>query len=163
MIKCKWILMFRRNNFLVKKISLIHSSTQSNILPTELSKNFVSQINFKSEKKLKVLFFGSDLLSVQILNGLNDLLKEKNFIQEISIITEADKSAKQINNQSNSNSDLKKNKVIEFCIQNNLNYHIWSSIKVNRSYESLFNHFHVGVVASFGHLIPSHLIQMMPL
>ena len=162
MIKCKLILLFNRNNFLVKKFSLIHSSAKLSIPHTVLSKNSANQINLKFEKKLKVVFFGSDLLSVQILNGLHDLLKE-NFIQEISIVTEADKSATQRNNQPNSNSGLKKNKVIEFCVQNNLNYHIWSSIKVNRSYENVFNHFHVGVVASFGHLIPSHLIQMLPL
>ena len=49
------------------------------------------------------------------------------------------------------------------CNQNNMKYYYWSEIKSNRQkYYDLFKTYDVGVVASFGHLIPSHFIQLFP-
>jgi hypothetical protein len=45
-----------------------------------------------------------------------------------------------------------------------LTYFNWIELKKDKKkYERIVNGFHLGLVASFGHLIPSHLINLFPL
>jgi methionyl-tRNA formyltransferase len=83
----------------------------------------------------------------------------QNKIADLCVITSL-----QQNNKDNNSILNNKNKIIELCNQHNMKYYLWSDIKSNRQkYYDLFKTFDVGVVASFGHLIPSHFIQLFPL
>jgi len=120
-------------------------------------------------KKLKVVFFGTDLLSIHILKGLQTLLN-KRVIHEINVITSASlKPSHQTKylqqNKQKKSDDLainyRGNQIIEFCDKNKIKYHVWSSIKSEDVLNELKT-FDVGVVASFGHLIPGDLIKLFP-
>ncbi len=121
------------------------------------------------KKKLKVVFFGTDLLSIHILKGLQTLLNER-VIQEINVITSAafkphqENKVLQKRNQKNVDNlaaNYRGNQIIEFCLKNRIKYHVWSSIKGENDFDE-FKTFDIGVVASFGHLIPADLIGMFP-
>lgn len=111
-----------------------------------------SQIN---NDKIKVTFFGSDLFSLETLKKLNNLYKQS-YIYKLNVVTSADS---KINN---------KNKVIEFCDRQNIEFHYWNDIKIKQdcgkfTYENLLSEFNLGLVASFGHIIPSRLINIFKL
>jgi methionyl-tRNA formyltransferase len=120
-----------------------------------------TKLSFKSNaanERPRVVFLGTDLLSKHILTSLNSLLVQ-NKIADLCVITSL-----QQNNKDNNSILNNKNKIIELCNQHNMKYYLWSDIKSNRQkYYDLFKTFDVGVVASFGHLIPSHFIQLFPL
>ena len=109
-----------------------------------------------------------DLFSIHIFNGLINLLNEK-IISEINVVTSASVKTVQSDQdkekyRTNANTQLdyfRGNQIIDMCIQKNIKYHIWSSLKQDKTYQQLFG-FHVGVVASFGHLIPASLINFFP-
>ena len=110
-----------------------------------------------------------DLFSIHIFNGLINLLNEK-IISEINVVTSAsvktlqsdqDKEKSRPNANASQLDYFRGNQIIDMCIQKNIKYHIWSSLKQDKSYQQLFG-FHVGVVASFGHLIPASLINFFP-
>ena len=121
-------------------------------------------VNNKSGK-LKIAFFGTDLFSVRILQGLNNLLNE-NKIAQINVITTSprptstrERSFISKSQDANTTHSLQ---ILDFCAQNNINHHIWSEIKVNKSYRDLLKSFDIGLVASFGHLLPASLIEIFP-
>jgi methionyl-tRNA formyltransferase len=102
------------------------------------------------------------LFSIHILNALNNLLNE-NQIEDINVVTSASVTAKPTNNN-NQTKDLdyfRGNQIIDICIKNNIKYHVWSELKQDKSY-SILKGYHIGVVASFGHLIPTGLINIFP-
>jgi hypothetical protein len=105
------------------------------------------------------------LFSIHIFNGLMNLLDNK-VVAEINVVTSASVKTVQVKDKStaNINTELdyfRGNQIIDMCIQKNIKYHIWSSLKQDKTYQQLFG-FHVGVVASFGHLIPASLINFFP-
>ena len=115
--------------------------------------------------KLSVVFFGTDLFSIKILTGLNKLYKDK-IIKKINVVTSATPLAlrnKSIINKSQSDlTNFRGDQIIQYCIRNDIDYYNWNEIKNNKEYEKRLSGFQVGVVASFGHLIPSSLIDSFP-
>lgn len=130
---------------------LINKAAQCNFKSTQ-----TNLTNDKSALRLNVMFFGSDLFSMRILDNLN-AFKQKNarLIDRIQVITSS----------TNTNTNIKtKNRVIDYCDRNGLTYFNWIELKKDKQkYERIVNGFHLGLVASFGHLIPSHLINLFPL
>ena len=106
----------------------------------------------------KVVFFGTDLLSIRILKGLHQLLKSDQILG-IKAVTSVNPSAK-----NESATSLRGNRIIDYCTQNSIDYHLWSDLRTKKStnYDNQFASYDVGVVASFGHLIPSALIELFP-
>ncbi|XP_017755720.1 PREDICTED: methionyl-tRNA formyltransferase, mitochondrial [Eufriesea mexicana] len=88
----------------------------------------------------KVLFFGTDEFSVESLKTLHKKYKVKE-IERLEVVT--------INNK-------KENAVTKYAKQNKIVVNKWP-IEVNKS------EFHIGIVISFGHLIPSKIINAFPL
>ena len=148
------------------KLSISHSSCQQNVLPA-------SSLSVESPKRLKVVFFGTDLLSIKILAGLHDLTKQ-GIIQEVCVVTSSSakkniRNREQLNNRASEQSQVsidldnfRGNQIIDFCSKNNIPCHKWPNIKPNRMYVELLKSYDVGVVASFGHLIPEILIKLLP-
>lgn len=132
-----------------------------------LAKHYATSIPNKSplQQKLNVVFFGTDLFSTYILNGLNKLLANDK-INEINVITSSNLNPKSVNEAKTNSIDLtnfRGNQIINFCQSNKIRYYLWSDLKQDKAYLNMFKDFHVGVVASFGHLIPSKLIELFPL
>ena len=152
--------------------NLDNGHVRNRVVSSYQQRNLSSNFNFKKRSfsnladetksknsKLKVVFFGTDLLSIQILSGLHSLLL-KNVIGEIKVITSVSLLAK---NQKNEDFDnLVGNQIIKYCETNNLNYNIWSEVKNSVAHNEILNNYDVGVVASFGHLLPSKLIERFP-
>jgi len=144
--------------------SIFSPSNRTNTNQHILLINKVTQCKFMSTKpnqtqeklRVNVVFFGSDLFSMRILDNLN-AFKQKNshLIDRIQVITSSTKT----------NTNVKsKNRVIDYCDRNGLTYYNWIELKKDKpKYERIVNGFHLGLVASFGHLIPSHLINLFPL
>ena len=109
-----------------------------------------------SQLRPKVVFFGTDLLSIRILQGLHQLLNTGH-IQAVKAVTSVNPAAAK-------NDSLRGNRIVDYCAQNNIECHLWSDLRAKRAdnYGHLFASYHVGVVASFGHLIPSALIELFP-
>jgi methionyl-tRNA formyltransferase len=123
----------------------------------------VSPLGF-TKPDLKVVFFGTDLLSIKILNSLVQLLKS-NRIKELNVVTSSfslkpGEAALQVDDSSNST--IRGNKVVNFCRQHNVPYTLWPTVSDPKQFKARFESHHVGVVASFGHLIPSEIIQQFP-
>lgn len=141
------------NNMLFKKYKLISNCFHISTTKLSIKSNAINE-------KPRVIFLGTDRLSKHILTSLKSLLAQ-NKIADLCVIT----SSLQQQQPQNKNETINntKNKIIEFCNQNNMKYYYWSEIKSNRQkYYDLFKTYDVGVVASFGHLIPSHFIQLFP-
>ena len=155
------------NKFSFQKITnLIKSNSILLIKTKHLHSNEYSTIQSPKDIIPKVVFFGTDILSIQILFGLVNLRKQ-NLIKEIKVITNSKPldPEKKILLQNETEIDLKDfkgNQIIEYCSNNNIAYHVWSKVKQDKNFEALFSGFHVGVVASFGHLIPSSVINIFP-
>lgn len=115
-----------------------------------------------SDSKLNVVFFGTDLFSIKILTGLNQLYRDK-ILNQINVVTSASVSKKPLGADKNLDlSNFRGNQIIDFCRRNQIKFFNWNEIKEEKSREKLFTGFHVGIVASFGHLIPSNLILSFP-
>jgi methionyl-tRNA formyltransferase len=118
-----------------------------------------------SQKKLNVVFFGTDLFSIKILSGLNGLRSDK-IINEISVVTSAQAVTKNKKNAlarpGRDLANFRGNQIMDYCTQNHIVYYKWNEIRADKNYLDLFRNVHVGVVASFGHLIPSSLINIFP-
>lgn len=113
-------------------------------------------------KLLRVVFFGSDFFSVRVLRVLKRLVDEKH-LAEISVVTSVKTSlTKEENNNNRSHDFERENQVRDVCVQKNINYHLWSSMAKNDDYLDVLKGYDVGVLASFGHLIPSKLINLFP-
>lgn len=104
---------------------------------------------------LKVVFFGSDFFSVRILRALKNLVAEN--ITDISVVTSS-----KTNRSKDSQVNIINQDVIDICHELKINYHIWSQISIDDEYLKLLKDFDVGVLASFGHLIPAKLINLFP-
>lgn len=123
-------------------------------------------VSTECKHKLGVVFFGTDLFSIKILTGLNKLYKDK-IINKINVVTSAsplaskNKSSKR-GRTSHDLVNFRGNQIIQYCIENEIEYHKWDEVKVNNDFEKRLSSFDVGVVASFGHLIPSSQIDAFP-
>ena len=134
---------------------------------SSLSLRLYSEIrneNLTKSAKLKVAFFGTDLFSMKILFGLHKLLLVDK-IKEINVITSTgphhgrEKSKHSVNIDTRPLAD---EGILGFCKKYNIKHYVWPEIKLNQSYKELFKDFDLGLVASFGHLIPANLIQVFP-
>lgn len=114
--------------------------------------SFARKLSTGDKNGLRVVFFGSDYFSVRILRALKRLFEDRK-ISELAVITSI-KTSLQDNNDNN--------QVVDLCSRNNINYHIWSRVAKNDDYMNLLKGYDVGVLASFGHLIPSKLINLFP-
>ena len=139
-----------------KKITLRPNTFKSRRFYSDLKKE-----NFKRVNDLKVAFFGTDLFSIKILNGLNKLLDEKK-IKEISVITSVSPRDKFSKEKSKNLNNTEYEGILDFCKKKNIKYHVWSEIKINKNYKDILKDFDIGLVASFGHLLPSSLIEVFP-
>ncbi|XP_011497316.1 PREDICTED: methionyl-tRNA formyltransferase, mitochondrial [Ceratosolen solmsi marchali] len=87
----------------------------------------------------KVLFFGNDAFSLENINALNIAYRERGLLQCLEVV-----------------SSNKETPVAKYAKKYNIKLHSWpSDIK-----EKVFD---IGVVASFGYLIPSRIIKLFPL
>ncbi|KAL1500935.1 hypothetical protein ABEB36_006351 [Hypothenemus hampei] len=94
-----------------------------------------------SKPPWKVLFFGSDEFSLFSLKAVyNELQSENNIIDDLEVVTCSDK-----------------NPIWKFARQRNLVTQTWPL-----EHQQL-NNFDLGLVVSFGHLIPEKIIQAFPL
>lgn len=146
------------------KKSLIHKSTYA--LHFKRVYSTVKSDDLRRVNDLKVAFFGTDVFSLKILNGLNNLLDQKK-IKEIKVITSAtrvENYSKEITKilSDNNGSPIEYQGILDFCIKNNIKYHFWSEIKINKNYMEILKDYDIGLVASFGHLLPASLIEMFP-
>jgi methionyl-tRNA formyltransferase len=155
--------MINRNQINLKSLLCAFLSLQK-----QNKKNFSTcKTPLNQNDSLRVVFFGSDLLSAKILSSLCKVLNHSNKkISELCVIT----SSKQLHNSNDSHvknntelvSELKGNKIINMCDKNKIKYYLWPDVSKPEQYKSLFSSYSVGVVASFGHLIPSDLIELFP-
>ena len=119
------------------------------------------QTEIPSGGELRVVFFGTDLFSCKIFDALTELLKQKK-IKELCVVTSAARS-EGLDLDEHKSGSRRASKIISVCASLDIKYHLWSSLS-NRpdQFRILFDSFHVGVVASFGNLIPSELIRAFP-
>ncbi|XP_058796329.1 methionyl-tRNA formyltransferase, mitochondrial isoform X2 [Phymastichus coffea] len=88
-----------------------------------------------------ILFFGTDEFALYSLQALFNEYKQKRLLQRLEIVT---------------NYKGQENSLIAYATENNIAVHSWPpQIKDNE--------FDIGVVVSFGHLIPSKMIKLFPL
>ena len=122
-----------------------------------LSRNIYLYRKFFCTSKKHVLenvtFFGGDTFAVSILTGLNELVK-KNLIKNLNVIT-CDNSEQQ-----QSSKNIMKNHVIDYCKENNIEFHDWVNVKKSFEHEKTLVNRDLALVASFAYLIPSKLINM---
>lgn len=87
-----------------------------------------------------VLFFGTDKFSLESLKILHNMCKSK-VLQQLEVVT--------VNKG-------KENEITKYAKENDIIIHKWSpEINVSK--------FHIGIVVSFGHLIPFNIINSFPL
>ncbi|CAH1789810.1 unnamed protein product [Owenia fusiformis] len=100
----------------------------------------ISHDQFRHEPPWRILFFGTDHFSLASLRALRENLKDStsSLVESIEVVT--------IN---------KKCAVRDYAEQENLKIYPWPSPVMMEKYD-------VGVVASFGHLIPGKIIRMFP-
>ncbi|CAB3993715.1 methionyl-tRNA formyltransferase, mitochondrial-like [Paramuricea clavata] len=98
-----------------------------------------------------ILYFGTDQFAVRSLDSLNSLKVNSSLINNIEVICPAEKRRAK---------DIKQNKNIstvrQFAEINGLPIHNWPVDKKNVDFLSRF---HLGIVVSFGHFIPSWIIR----
>lgn len=115
-----------------------------------------------TKDKLNVTFFGTDVFSLTILNGLNDLYKQ-NLIKSLNVVTCEMQSNTDAKHHKQEKGDFsKENRILKFCQENRLQYFLWMDLKNDKSYLELLKDNDIAVVASFGHIIPSKLINLYP-
>lgn len=94
------------------------------------------------KKKLSILFFGTDNFALESLKILHqELNSDSGCVQNLSVSCAQMKTLVPA--------------VQQFSIDNNLDFHLWPPDLTN-------SHYDLGVVASFGHLIPKRIIQAFP-
>lgn len=86
----------------------------------------------------KVLFFGTDNFAVESLKALHKTCETK--VQRLEVVTSR---------------NVKHSPVLKYAKENELNIYEWPL-------EGNIPDFHIGVVVSFGHLIPSNIINTFP-
>ncbi|CAF0925987.1 unnamed protein product, partial [Didymodactylos carnosus] len=96
--------------------------------------------SLSSFTQLNVAFFGSDRFSSHILEHLYQLTTSGKKINRLEIVT----------------SSSQKNMVQHCAIKHNINTHLWPNI-------DLLKGFDIGILASFGHLLPRKVIEAFPL
>ncbi|XP_077295670.1 methionyl-tRNA formyltransferase, mitochondrial [Arctopsyche grandis] len=98
--------------------------------------------NYSSQSKWNVLFFGTDTFSLESLKRLHNEFTNGKTVKRLEIVT---------------NVVGQKNDVLKFALKNDLVVHPWPIPPP--SDES----FHLGIVVSFGHLIPNAIITKFPI
>eukprot|EP00794_Sanderia_malayensis_P015036 gene15036-16589_t len=108
----------------------------------------------RRKSSLKILYFGSDAFSFGPLRHLVQRTKQEN--QEVKSNIEA---IEIVTSESlipiTSKKKIKPSEFIEFAKSNNLQLHRWYKDSISE----LAKDFDIGIVASFGHLIPKKVIQ----
>ncbi|KAG6801460.1 methionyl-tRNA formyltransferase, mitochondrial [Apis mellifera caucasica] len=101
---------------------------------------FYNKSHILQNNSWKVLFFGTDEFAVESLKILYDKYESKE-LERLEIVT---------------NYKIKENPVVKYAKKNKIIIHKWP-VEINKS------EFHIGIVVSFGHLIPSTIINAFPL
>lgn len=107
-----------------------------------------------SSSGLNVVFFGTGVFSINILNCLVRLVDYQK-INKLCVVTPQSKS-------STKTPSILGNKVIPLCEELRIPYHVWTNISKPEDYKKLLSSYDIGVVAAFGHLIPGDLIRLFP-
>ncbi|KAI4459060.1 methionyl-trna formyltransferase [Holotrichia oblita] len=102
-------------------------------------RHYSKSIN-KLKPPWKILFFGTDNFSLSSLQALNYRYKQNNIISKLEVVTT-------IKN--------KPNAIYKFASKEKLKIHPWPIIPMDG--------FHIGLVVSFGYLIPQNIINSFPL
>ncbi|CAG9854019.1 unnamed protein product [Phyllotreta striolata] len=95
---------------------------------------------YSSSTAWNVLFFGSDQFSLYSLKLLCSYYQELQLINKLDVVTKITKQA---------------NDVQKFATNQNLTLYNWPDVPIERKYD-------VGVVVSFGYLIPQCIIEQFP-
>lgn len=123
--------------------------------------------NQQQVKQYKVVFFGSDLFSVKILNALKEIRNQpnafKNRITDIKVVTSIKLKTHKHAYDTIDRASKEENPIVNECKKSNIEYHLWSNVAKMDDYASIFPGFNVAIVASFGHLIPSKVIDFFQL
>eukprot|EP01125_Pyxidicula_operculata_P014691 TRINITY_DN4920_c0_g1_i1.p1 TRINITY_DN4920_c0_g1~~TRINITY_DN4920_c0_g1_i1.p1 ORF type:complete len:303 (-),score=30.81 TRINITY_DN4920_c0_g1_i1:489-1397(-) len=105
------------------------------------NRSFKQCVRFNSN--WKVLFFGSDNVSLESLRTLKEYTSSSpSLISKLEAVTHADTN--------------KRGKVSSWCKENQIPVHYW-----NNGFE-IPSEFDIGIVVSFGYLIPARLIESFP-
>nr|CAD7260361.1 unnamed protein product [Timema shepardi] len=89
----------------------------------------------------RILFFGTDNFSVKSLKELFNQLEKGIHVKQLEVVTSL---------------KSKTNPVWQFAVQQNLPLHSWPIQATPKDFD-------IGLVVSFGHLIPNHVITSFPL
>lgn len=95
----------------------------------------------QKEPPWSILFFGTDDFALQSLRKLYDKYEARKLVCRLEVVTAY---------------DGKENAVTRFAQQHEIPIHNWPP-KIS------LTEFHIGLVVSFGHLIPAHMIRSFPL
>ena len=118
--------------------------SQKNVLHHSISSSAAGAEEDTKVKKLKIMFFGTDQFAVESLQKLHQELRSSSgCISRLEVTCLQMKSLKPA--------------VSKFAEENNLNVHLWPP-----DTDLIRKHFDLGVVASFGKLIPGRVIESFP-
>lgn len=111
----------------------------------------VSALRRYNSESWNILFFGTDLFAVKPLQVLNSCKLNSKLINNLEVVCPIEKRRPK---------DIRKHAGIstarKFAKANGLKIHDWP---LNRESSSFLSRFHLGVVISFGHFIPSWVIN----
>ncbi|XP_046963050.1 methionyl-tRNA formyltransferase, mitochondrial isoform X1 [Vanessa cardui] len=91
----------------------------------------------------KVLFFGSDLISLKSLQRVNQFKKSENLIKQLDLVT--------------ANSSKNKTLIEKYAQMENIKLLQWPNLNINH------NEYDIGVIVAFGHLIKDDILNKFPL
>lgn len=142
-----------RNRQLGSLNSLLKSRNKLKSINSSLKREYSNEAG----AGLRVIFFGSDYFSVRVLRALKSLADQRK-IQELAVVTSVKASLLKDSQIDHDGQD----QVLDVCFKESIKYHLWSEINKNDDFLKVLNGFDVGVLASFGHLIPAKLINLFP-
>ncbi|KAI0985282.1 hypothetical protein GJ496_005316 [Pomphorhynchus laevis] len=105
----------------------------------------VKSANSSFAPKTSVVFFGSDHFSLIILSKIQEYVGS--LVRSLNVVTTERKRRK-----------LRSGPIVDHCVQSNLEHYIWTNDTIscdifrNRSFD-------IGILASFGHMIPKTVID----
>lgn len=113
----------------------------------KISKSNIKNVYLRSYSSSKqgwrLLFFGSDDVALKSLTSLNDEYKNGKIISSLRLVT--------------ANKSSKLSKIEKYAVSKNLKILPWPLVDVSTQ------QYDIGIVVSFGHLIPECVINMFPL
>nr|XP_034184417.1 methionyl-tRNA formyltransferase, mitochondrial isoform X1 [Osmia lignaria] len=124
----------------IKKLNRILLSSFKGKIHNKIDTDIRRSHTLPQKGPWKVLFFGTDEFAVESLKTLHKIYETK-VLQRLEVVTVA---------------NAKENAVTKYAKENRITLNKWPT-------EESISDFHIGVVVSFGHLIPSKIINSFPL